>query len=306
MAPEREESRWLEALSGATGPEWTVGRVEDFDPAVVEVVAIAPPLRVPLSAFPNLRLIQSLWAGVESILRDPGLRTDIPLARMKDGAMEKSMQASIVSHVLSYHLHQDVYRRQQQRAHWNQIYGVPPSDRKVTFLGLGAMALPAAATLMDFGFDVAAMVRHPNRPRSDASPALIGAPELSHRLAETDVVVNVLPVTTKTENVIDAEFLSNVKVGGALVNVARGVHVVDRDLLAALDSGRLRHAYLDVFRTEPLPPGHPFWSHDHITITPHMAAPTFPTSGAGFVRRQLECLIDGSPLEHLVDHAAGY
>lgn len=306
MAPEREESRWLDALSGAMGPQWTVGRIEDFDPVDVEVAAIAPPLRLPLSTFPNLALIQSLWAGVESILRDPGLRTDIPLARMKDEAMEKSMQASIVSHVLSHHLHHDVYRRQQQRARWNQIYGVPPSDRSVTFLGLGAMALPAARTLVDFGFDVTAIVRHPDRPRSESSPTLVGTAELPHRLAETDVVVNVLPVTSETENIIDAEFLSNIKTGGALVNVARGVHVVDRDLLAALDSGRLRHAYLDVFRTEPLPPDHPFWSHDHITITPHMAAPTFPTSGARFVRRQLERFIDGSLLEHLVDHDAGY
>ena len=309
MAPAREESRWLQALQSAVNSNWQVDRIEAFSPDAVDVVAIAPPLRTSLATFPNLRLIQSLWAGVEAVLADPGLRTDVPLARMKDAAMEESMKLSIQSHVLAFHLHHDIYERQQRSSEWNQIYGVPPTDRKITFLGLGAMAAPAGRSLVALGFDVAAMVRRPGRREASPGtnePALFGPSDLDNRLAESDVVVNVLPVTPATENLIDRGLLSKMAEGAALINVARGIHVVEHDLLEALDSGRLRHAFLDVFRTEPLPPEHPFWSHDRITITPHMAAPTFPASGAHFVAAQLQRLTDGSDLEHIVDLDAGY
>ena len=113
MAPPSEEHRWLGALAEALDDTWTVDRVEAFAVEDLEVIAAAPPLRGPLAQFPNLRLIQSLWAGVEVILRDPGLRTDIPLARMKDPQMERSMALSVLAHVLAFHLHHDEYRRQQ-------------------------------------------------------------------------------------------------------------------------------------------------------------------------------------------------
>ena len=113
-------------------------------------------------------------------------------------------------------------------------------------------------------------------------------------------------MTDQTRDIVDAGLLSKLPEGSAFVNVARGAHVVEEDLLAALDSDHLRHAYLDVFRTEPLPSDHPFWRHSRVTITPHVAAPTFPPSGARFVAQQLARLERDEPLEHLVDHTAGY
>ncbi len=302
MAPPNEEDRWLGALVEALDDSWTVERVEAFAPDQLEVIAAAPPLRRSLSGFSNLRLIQSLWAGVEVILKDPGLRTDIPLARMKDPQMEASMALSVLAHVLAFHLHHDEYRRQQARSDWSQIYGVAPGERTVTFLGLGAMARPAARALRDAGFRVGAMVRSPRPDEIET----FGRDQLDARLAKTDVLVNVLPVTEETRELIDADVFAELANGSAFVNVARGIHVVDDDLLAALDSGHLRHAFLDVFRTEPLPPDHPFWLHPRVTLTPHMAAPTFPPSGARFVAQQLVRLERGEPLEHLVDHDAGY
>ncbi len=303
MAPSSEEHRWLGALADALGEAWTVDRVEAFADDELEVIAAAPPLRRALSEFPNLRLIQSLWAGVEVILRDPGLRTDIPLARMKDPQMETSMALSVLAHVLAFHLHHDQYRRRQNGSEWSQIYGVSPGERTVTILGLGAMGRAAAVALQDAGFGVAAMVR---TPRLDDEIDVFGPDQLDERLADTDVLVNVLPVTEETRDLVDGALLSKLPPGSGFVNVARGVHVVDDDLLAALDSGRLRHAFLDVFRVEPLPEDHRFWTHPRVTITPHMAAPTFPSSGSVFVAEQLERLEQGQPLEHLVDHAAGY
>ena len=302
MAPPNEEHRWLGALAGALDDTWTVDRVEAFAAGEIEVIAAAPPLRGSLSEFPNLRLIQSLWAGVETILKDPGLRTDVPLARMKDPQMERSMALSVLAHVLAFHLHHDEYRRQQSRSEWSQIYGVAPEDRTVTVLGFGSMGRAAAEALREAGFRVAAMVR---TPRPDEIETF-GSDHLDVRLAETDVLVNVLPVTDRTRNLIDARLLSKLPAGAAFVNVARGAHVVDEDLLAALDSGHLRHAFLDVFRTEPLPADHRYWQHPRVTVTPHMGAPTFPESGAGFVAEQLDRLERGEPLEQLVDHSEGY
>jgi glyoxylate/hydroxypyruvate reductase A len=302
MAPPSEERRWLGALGDAMGDSWRVDRVEAFDPGDLEVIAAVPPLRRSLSDFPRLRLVQSLWAGVEVILNDPGLRTDIPLARMKDPEMETSMALSVLAHVLSFHLHHDEYRRQQSRSEWRQIYGVEPDRRTVTLLGLGTMGRSAAIALREAGFQVAALVRSPRRDEIET----FGFDQLDAHLAETDILVNVLPVTDETRGLIDAELLTKLPNGSALVNVARGAHVVEDDLLAALDSGHLRHAYLDVFRTEPLPADHPFWRHPRVTVTPHMASPTFPPSGARFVAEQLARLERGDPLEHLVDHGAGY
>lgn len=303
MAPPNEEGRWLGALDEALDDTWTVDRVEAFDPEDLEVIAAAPPLRRSLADFPNLRLIQSLWAGVEVILRDPGLRTDVPLARMRDPQMETSMALSVLAHVLAFHLHHDEYRRRQSESEWSQIYGVPPSSRTITLLGLGSMGRAAGTALVDAGFRVAALVR---TPRPDPDIDVFGSEHLAERLSATDVLVNVLPVTDETVDLIDAELLAQLPRGAGLVNVARGVHVVDGDLLDALDSGHIRHAFLDVFRTEPLPSEHPFWKHPRITITPHMAAPTFPSSGSTFVANQLARLERDDPLEQLVDHAQGY
>lgn len=303
MAPPNEQPRWLAALAGAVGANWTVAPVEEFDAADVSVVAAAPPLRSSLSPLTNLRLIQSLWAGVEVILADPGLRTDVPLARMSDPEMERSMALSVSAHALAYHLNHDEYRRQQSASNWSQIYGVPPDERTVLVLGLGSMGLAVAEALADLGFAVVGMAR---RARTHPHIEVITPATLHRRLPTIDVLVNVLPLTDATRGILDLDLMARLPRGSAIVNVARGAHLVEADLLELLDSGHLRHAFLDVFQTEPLPPDHPFWAHPRVTITPHMAAPTFPTSGAEFVARQLDRLESGEPLHNLVDHDAGY
>ena len=303
MAPPNEEARWLDALGAAFDDSWKVDRVEAFDSSELEVIAAAPPLRLSLDRYTNLKLIHSLWAGVEVILRDPGLRTDVPLARMKDPEMERSMALSVLAHVLAYNQHHDEYRRQQNDSMWRQIYGVPPADRKVTFLGFGAMGRAAAEAVDNAGFRVTALA---TRLRTHETIEVFGPDDLTTHLMDTDVLVNVLPVTGDTIDMIDRGLLGTLPRGAALVNVARGVHVVDDDLIEMLNTGHLRHAFLDAYRTEPLPVDHRFWTHPRITVIPHMAAPTFPSSGARFVAEQVERLETGEPLEHLVDHARGY
>lgn len=303
MAPPNEEPRWLDALSAAVDDAWRVARVEEFEPDEISVIAVAPPLRTPLSRFGNLRLIHSLWAGVEVILADPGLRTDVPLARMSDPEMERSMALSVTAHVLAYHLHHDEYRRQQTERAWRQIYGVPPAERSILVLGLGSMGLTVAEALAGLGFAVTGMAR---RPRAHPMIDVITPDMLDGRLATTDVLVNVLPLTDETRDILDRGLMARLPRGASIVNVARGAHLVDADLLELLDAGHVRHAFLDVFRTEPLPTDHPFWTHPGVTVIPHMAAPTFPSSGARFVVTQLARLESGEPLQNLVDHDAGY
>lgn len=303
MAPPNEQPRWLEALGSAFDDSWRVEPVEQFDPTLVEVMAVAPPLRRSLNIYPNLKLIQSLWAGVEVILKDPALRTDVPLARMKDPEMERSMGLSVLAHVLAYNQHHDEYRRQQTDSKWQQIYGVPANERKVVFLGFGAMGRAGAEAVANAGFRVAAMTR---TPRTHPTIKLFDRADLKSELDDAHILVNVLPVTPETVDLIDGDFLAMLPVGAAVINVARGAHIVDDDLLDALDSGRLRHAFLDAYRVEPLPVDHRFWQHPRVTVIPHMAAPTFPSSGGRFVAEQVSRLERNEPLENLVDHERGY
>ena len=170
-------------------------------------------------------------------------------------------------------------------------------------LGLGSMGLAVAERLAELGFAVTGMARRARtHPRFD----VITRQTLDERLTTTDVLVNILPLTDDTRDILDLALMSRLPRGAAIVNVARGAHLVEDDLLELLDSGHLRHAFLDVFRTEPLPSDHAFWKHPRVTITPHMAAPTFPASGAQFVAEQVERLEAGEPLVNLVDHEAGY
>jgi glyoxylate/hydroxypyruvate reductase A len=125
-------------------------------------------------------------------------------------------------------------------------------------------------------------------------------------LARSEVVVNLLPLTDATRGLIDARFLSQLPPGAALVNLARGAHVAEADLLAALDSGRLAHAVLDVFQTEPLPAGHAFWVHPRVTLLPHAAAMTDARSAAAVVAHNLRAHVGGGAIAHRVDRARGY
>jgi glyoxylate/hydroxypyruvate reductase A len=125
-------------------------------------------------------------------------------------------------------------------------------------------------------------------------------------LAQAQIVVNLLPLTPETRGLFNAEALARMPRGASLVNLARGAHVVEADLLAALDGGHLQHAVLDVFDTEPLPAGHAFWSHPSVTVLPHVAAPTDPRSAASVAANNIQALRDGRPLQHLVDRTRGY
>ena len=179
----------------------------------------------------------------------------------------------------------------------------------MTVLGLGRMGLLAARRIAALGYRVQGWTLHPQPVADDAVVRAAGAPALPALLEGSDIVVNLLPLTPATRGLIDARFLAALPRGAGLVNLARGAHLVEADLLAALDAGRLRDAVLDVFASEPLPSTHPFWTHPRVTVLPHAAALTDPRSAARVVAAHLAAWRAGTPpqaMDGWVDRRRGY
>jgi glyoxylate/hydroxypyruvate reductase A len=288
---------WLPLLRQALPQdELTVSPAKDVD---VALVATPPP-----GTFEKLgrpKLVQSLWMGVEKLLADPGLPRGVPLARLIDPGMVAAMSETVLAHVLDWHRHLYAYRRQQQAGTWRRIEQRLASDRTIGLLGLGELGGDAARKLLALGFRVAGWSRRPKQIAGVQSFT-----DLAAMLPSCDVLICLLPLTSETQGVLSAKAFSAIKPGGCVINVARGAHLVVPDLLAALDSGRLAHAYLDVFDTEPLPAGDPLWRHPGITVTPHIAALTEPRTALPRIVENIERVRRGETPLNLVDFKAGY
>ncbi|WP_119290025.1 2-hydroxyacid dehydrogenase [Azohydromonas sediminis] len=308
-----ERRRWHAALAPALAARCPGVRLWDehdaFDPAAIEAAVVANPAPGTLAAWPNLKLVHSLWAGVDRLLADAALPARVPLVRMVDPAMNDAMAQTVVWAVLALHRGFFAYARRQRERQWRVHAQRRADEVTVTLLGLGQMGLAAARRLMPLGYRVQAWTLHAHPAADDGIVRAAGRDALEPLLRTSDVVVNLLPLTPATRGLIDARFLAALPKGAGLVNVARGAHVVDADLLAALDSGHLRDAVLDVFATEPLPPGHPYWTHPRVTLLPHAAALTDERSAADVVAANLAAWRAGRAPQALpgwVDHARGY
>lgn len=288
----QEWAEWLPALAAAL-PGDTLVRAGDLghDPAEVEIAIVANPPAGALQRYPRLRLVQSLWAGVDKLLADPTLPPDLPIVRMVDPAMNAAMAETALWAVLMLHRGFHVYARQQREGVWQPQAQRRADAVQVGVLGQGQMGGEVSRRLRALGYRVRGWRR--------------GEP-LGPVLADSEILVNLLPLTPDTRGLIDAALLRQLPRGATLVNLARGAHVVDADLLAALDDGHLGHAVLDVFHQEPLPAGHRFWSHPAVTVLPHVAAQTDAHSAARIVAQNLAAWRRGEPLAHQVDRHAGY
>jgi glyoxylate/hydroxypyruvate reductase A len=253
---------------------------------------VANPAPGRLRGLPRLRLIQSLWAGVDRLLADPTLPVSVPLARMVDPAMNAAMAETALWATLSLHRDFFGYARQQREARWLPHPQRRADEVRVCVLGQGEMGRSVAERLLRQGYRVSGWSRR-------AGP-------LAPLLREADVLINLLPLTPETHGLLGAQAFAQMPRGAGLVNLARGAHVVDSELLAALDAGQIGHAVLDVFRNEPLPESHPYWRHPKVTVLPHAAAQTDPRSAARVVAANVHALLAGEPLAHLVDRSHGY
>lgn len=267
----------------------------------IDVALVATHPKGALGGLPKLRLIQSLWMGVENIVADPDLPAGVPVARLIDPGMVAAMGETVIAYVLDWHRHFYAYRAFQQQRLWKRRRQFLAADRTVGILGLGELGGSIAQKLRAMNFHVAGWSR---RPKS--LDGVYCSTDIEEVVRRSDALVCLLPLTEHTRGIVNARILSLIRQGGCLINVARGGHVVIPDLLAALDAGHLAHAYLDVFEPEPLPPESPLWAHPGITLTPHIAALSEPRTSVGKIAENIERLRRGELPLNTVDFAAGY
>lgn len=289
----------LEALSDI-GVE--VDLAQDHAPETVDYIVYAPfDGEVDLSGYTTAKATLGLWAGVETIIKNPTLT--MPYARMVDDGLTRGMVEWVTGHVLRHHLGMDadICRRAGEWA-----CRVPPlaRHRKVGVLGLGVLGAACATTLAGLGFDVAGWSR---RQKDLAGVAcLSGEDGFGEVLRRSEILVLLLPHTAATENILDASALAMLPKGAAILNPGRGALVDDAALIAALDRGHIAHATLDAFRVEPLPVDDPYWAHPRVTVTPHLASVTRAETAAGVIAENIRRGEAGEPFLHLVDRDAGY
>jgi glyoxylate/hydroxypyruvate reductase len=252
----------------------------------------------------NLKAVLSLGAGVDHLLR-PGLHLpDVPIARLVDPVMTQRMAEYVLYGVLHFHRQFDVYAGQAMVGSWERHQHLDPVDIPVGIMGMGSMGEAAAVLLRAVGYPILGWARSPHK--SDRAKCFAGQGELDAFLAEAAIVVCLLPLTDQTRGILNARTFRHVQHGSYVINVARGEHIVEEDLLEALESGQVAGAMLDVFTTEPLPADSPLWRHPRVVVTPHVASLSNPKTGAAVLADQLRRLERGEELLHKVDVDRGY
>ena len=269
----------------------------------IEYLAFMHPDFDQLPGFPSLKAMFSRAAGVEDIVQHPKL-PKVPLGKVEPPGGDPMMTEYVIMHVLRFHRDMPAYQAAQEKREWRRVPIIRPEQRRVGFLGFGMMAKAPALVLQSLGFKVSAWVRSP-RPAAEV-PMFHGRDQLEAFLGQTDIAVCLLPLTAATEGIFCARTFAMMPRGAMLVNVGRGKHVVDKDLIAALDSGQLSYAALDALWPEPLPPDSPLWLHPKVTVMPHVARR--PTVGqlVTEVAANIRSLKAGQRLLQEVDVTLGY
>ena len=276
---------------------------ETGDPAEVRYLATWVPPDDIAATFPNLELVFSVGAGVDQF-DFTKVPDHVPLVRMLEPNIAESMVEYVSLAVLALHRDLPRFLDQQRREVWKEIQITAAARRRVGVMGLGQLGQAVLERLKAFGFPLAGWNR--SQRQIDGVDCFAGAENLQAFLARTDILVCLLPLTDETRGILSSRLFSALPAGAMLVNVGRGGHLVQDDLLAALDSGELSAAMLDVADPEPLPAGHPFWQHEKIIMTPHIASMTNPETAVRFVLDTIARHRRGEPLPGLVDRSRGY
>ncbi|MFM0178817.1 glyoxylate/hydroxypyruvate reductase A [Paraburkholderia aspalathi] len=306
--PHSDAAAWLHdfahALPEADLREWQPG---DTDPADFAVVWRPP--REMLAGRDGLRAIFNLGAGVDAILglehEQPGtLPRSAQLIRLEDTGMALQMAEYVTHAVLRYLRRFDEYQTLQNERRWEVLNPHPRETFTVGVLGLGVLGTHVAQAVAAFGMPVRGYSR--SARQIDGITTFAGEAQFDAFLDDVKVLVNLLPHTPDTGDVLNTRTFSKLAKGAYLINVARGGHLVEQDLLEALASGQVAAATLDVFREEPLPPDHPFWQEPRITITPHISALTLREESVAQVARKMTALMRGETVSGVVDIERGY
>lgn len=304
ISPSDPPKAWEAAFRGLA-PEigFTVSRGDFAEGTHADWAVVWKPPPGALARLSGLKCVFSLGAGVDHVLGDPQFPA-VPLARVVDPYLTAGMSEYVVLHVLAHH--RGLFRNlaRQVEGHWSPFAAKRADDTRVGILGLGEMGLDAARKLKPFGYQIAGWSQ--TRKDEPVVESFAGTGELGAFLARTDILVCLLPLTPATRGIINSSTLALLPEGASVINAARGGHVIESDLIAALDDCHIAGVTLDVFQTEPLPPDSPFWSHPKVAITPHMASLTDPRSTAiTMVESMARIRAGGRPL-YEVDLRRGY
>ncbi|WJH41476.1 glyoxylate/hydroxypyruvate reductase A [Aliirhizobium terrae] len=283
---------------------------EVVDPARVEVALAWMPEERAFDAYPNLKMVSSIAAGVDSILACPSLPKGVVVTRVRDHAQADLMAGFAAWQVVWHHRRMGDYIANQARRSWDRSFRpLAPGSVTVGVLGYGLMGRRCAMAIAAMGFRV--LVARNSVPATeeaslDGIEVVAGPGAVRSVAAEADILVNVLPLTETTRDLLNRDFFAQMKQGAALVQMGRGEHMVEADLIEALDSGHLTAASVDVFRQEPPAEDHPFWSHPRIMVTPHKASDTTPAEILRQVSENFSALREGRSPPGLVNREAGY
>jgi len=295
---------WYEALK-AVDPTLNVQIWKDDDPPSDAEFALCwnHPAGV-LQNFPKLKCICSMGAGIDHFLADSLLPKGVPLVRIVDPALAHSMFEYLHAAVMRFVQNFDHYMREQSQSFWCQRRASTKAATTVGLMGLGHLGEYAARRFFDDGFKVLGWSR--SEKSLDGVETFCGAQSLDDFLSQTDILICLLPLTPETENILDLATFRKLPIGASVINVARGAHLVDADLITALDEGHLNGACLDVFREEPLPSTHRFWGHSRILVTPHCSSLSDPFSVTPQVVQNYRIMQSNGQLLNQVDPMRGY
>jgi glyoxylate/hydroxypyruvate reductase len=301
ISPGRNPAIWIDALRYHQ-PDIAIQVYPDISrPEEVEMALLWQHPPGYLSTLPNLKLISSLGAGVDHILSDPAVPESMPIVRIVDEKLTWSMTNYVVMGVLNFHRQITRYQADQKRKVWDMSN--PEIPVRVGVMGVGALGGDVLDKLNYLGFPVAGFGFS---EKKDFPYPYFSKNRLQDFLSQINVLICLLPLTPETEGVLNLELFENCTPGTYLINVARGKHLVEEDLIPALERGFLSGALLDVYRKEPLPADHPFWEESRIQLTPHIASVTNPQAAAPQIIENFRRLKANQPLQNLVNRHRGY
>lgn len=301
ISPGKNSDSWIKVLKKYL-PELEIQIYPEINsPEKVEIAMVWQHPHGILSDFPNLKMVSSMGAGVDHILSDQSIPKELPIVRIVDEKLTWSMTNYVVMGVLNFHRQIARYQKDQNLKIWDMSDS--EIEVKVGVMGVGALGSDVLDKLDQLGFPV---FGYGFSEKNDFKYPYFSKDKLELFLKEINVLVCLLPLTQDTEDILNANLFEKCNEGTFLINVARGKHLVDQDLIDSLDNGRLSGALLDVFREEPLPKDHPFWEHSKVQFTPHIASVTNPEAAGPQIVENINRLFSGEALKNQVNRKKGY
>jgi glyoxylate/hydroxypyruvate reductase A len=305
MLPKADIDQWLKILKKKLPKERIVkfSNLKKSDYKKIDVAIVANPNPTEVKKLVNLKWIQSVWAGVEKLV-ESFKGEKVKIVRLVDPEMNRTMSEAVLSWVLYLHRDMHFYQVQQNKRVWKEADYIKPSKKIVSIIGLGELGSASAAKLIENGFNVCGWSRGKKNIRKVKS--FTGELGLKNMLKQTDILVCLIPLTRNTKYLLNYKTLSYLKMGASIINFARGAIINAKDLVKHLNSGRIKHAVLDVFEQEPLPKTSILWKHKNVTVLPHISAHTDIDTASSIVCKNIKMYRLKNRIPKSVDMARGY